>query len=1014
MEREEYKTKLDEVRELLRRGEKEEAYDLLDNMNWRKVHNVNALLNAAEIYESGNKLSQARELLELAHERSPIGRMVIYRLALICIRLESFDEAKEYYDEFVEIAPHDSLKYIIKYQLNKAKGADDLTLIGILEELKAHDFHEEWAYELALLYHKTGQVDKCIAACDELILWFGEGPYVESALELKLLHHPLDSDQENKYRAYRARRDGVTEIRPGDQSSGGEILTHAIEIPEVEISNEKFNTGNLQEAIKKNIEEIMQATEAGEVSENMEAIKELVGDLPFTKVVEKAPTEELPVIQAEEKKINQTLELNFREYLEEEYDGQMSLFVPDMPEVEPQVAGQMSIDEIMADWERTSRAAEAALKDAEQQRLENAKAKAIEEAQQIMERIEDAKTQLDAGVAPSDLLKKEYLSTPYEPANEKPAVAVSVEPAREAVAEPEESGKEVTAAEASAVGGDTRRLPDVAEKEALSRQDTFRIPKVAPEGGNQGVGLEIPIVSAEGAVVMAASPQINAGEGLLAKSASLDRRKWEPKDLEKKEERTGGENGRLNSADVTKIVAGANDLLQQTIDQYGEIDTTAGLPEVDEDVLAASVAEMMQADTPEKMTAMKTEQEKELQQPPRHAEVPEPARKVAPPDAFEEEIDRKPEEALDAMLVQATGKPQPKAEMTDTPVESPLTVETQGDAPVYLETQTEDPVVILPEDLLLEEVQTIPVPEENLSDTKKQKPLVPDELPHKDSTTDLRRQLENKIEIQDSALENAIRDELPQKELTREERELFTYFTPIGGMETALCQVLTGARARLTRMKGSRAGNIIIQGGKGSGKTTLATSLIHVLQLEIDKPNRNIGKIDGANLNGKDISKLFTRLDGGCLIIEKAGDIARDMTMEMSVVMEQDNINVLVILEDSRAGIEKVLGLNPQFARKFTEKIIIPVLTIDELVNFGKSYATEMGYSIDEMGVLALYDRINLIQRLDHPTNLTEVKEIVDEAIDKAERGGFAGFFGRKRRDQDGNLILQEKDFQER
>ncbi len=969
MDREEYKTKLDEARDLLVKGSREEAFDLLDNMNWRKVHNVNALLNAAEIYESGEKLSQARELLEIAHERSPIGRMVIYRLALICIRLEAFDEAKEFYDEFVEIAPHDSLKYVIKYRLNKAKGADDLTLISILEEMKAHDFHEEWAYELALLYHKTGQAEKCIAACDEIILWFGEGPYVESALELKLLYHPLDADQENKYRAFRSRKDGVTEIRPGENGAGGEIFQKPIEIPEVAITNEKFNTVNLQEAIKKNIEEIMKASEAGEVTENLEAIKELVGDLPFAKPPEKDPTEELPVIKAEAQRINDTLKMNFKEYLEEEYDGQMSIFVPDSPEVERQIAGQMTIDEIMEDWERTSRAAASALEDAEAERLKTAKEKALAEANQIMGRLENAKSQLDAGIAPKDYLRNEYLGQTgvlpkAEPENQKQAVK-----------------------------------PTEDEKTALRRGDTFRIPKVAVEGDIEGVGLEIPVVNAKGAPIVLADTA-GAGAGAAGKSVivstpGVQQEKWQPKDLKEMREHTEaveepsvmapvknsylGDTKRIDKADMTKIVAGANDLLQKTLDQYGEQpsarmvkarDITIASPkEVDTASIGASVSAIM--DEP-----LKAQDNVAKAQP-----NPLTERRTAPPDAFVDEPERKPEAALDAMLTQ-TQKPSGKAMAV--PEQSDVEQKTKG-----------------------------PVKEENLSDTKKQKPLIPDELPHKDSTTNLRKELEEKLEMQQSGRMPVVEAEEPvQTELTREEKDVFTYFTPIGGMEIALCQVLTASRKRLLKMKGSQKGNIIVQGAAGSGKTTLATNLIRVLQMETGKPNRNIGRIDGENLNTKNIAKLFSKLTGGCLIIEKAGGINRETTMEMSAAMEQEGTDVLVILEDVRNGMEKVLNLNPQFARKFTSKVVIPVLTIDELVNFGKAYATDLGYSIDEMGILALYDRINLIQRLDHPTNLIEVKEIVDEAIDKAERGGLKNLFNRKRRDEDGNVILQERDFQ--
>ena len=412
MDRQEYRTKIDEVRKLIRDGDKEDAFYIMDGMNWRKVHNVNALLAASEIYEDEGRYPQARELLEMAHERSPIGRMIIYRLALLCIRLESYEEAREYYDEFVEIAPHDSLKYIIQYQLAKAQGAEDITLISILEELKEHDFLEEWAYELALLYHKTGQADKCIATCDQIILYYGDGPYVESAMELKMMHQPLDETQESKYKNFRS-KGGITEVHPGEEFGGnGEILSHPVQIPEIALSNDRFNTQNLQAEIRRNVEEIMQAKEEGTVSRNMEAIKELVEDIPYAKVPKDptGPLEELSIKKEEGRRIDDTLRSHFREYLEEEYDGQMSLSIPDMGEVEPQIAGQMTIDQIMSDWQKTARAAEAALSEAEQQRLENAKTKAIDEANQIIARLEEAKRELDAGVSPRDLLRNEYLS----------------------------------------------------------------------------------------------------------------------------------------------------------------------------------------------------------------------------------------------------------------------------------------------------------------------------------------------------------------------------------------------------------------------------------------------------------------------------------------------------------------------------------------------------------------------------------------------------------------------------
>ena len=254
-----------------------------------------------------------------------------------------------------------------------------------------------------------------------------------------------------------------------------------------------------------------------------------------------------------------------------------------------------------------------------------------------------------------------------------------------------------------------------------------------------------------------------------------------------------------------------------------------------------------------------------------------------------------------------------------------------------------------------------------------------------------------------------------RKELTEEEREIFAYFTPIGGMEASIARLIDATKTHLLNDEGSKTGNVIVQGGKGSGKSSLSTDFVRLLQKEIRLPAGNVGKIDGAKLNEKNIVDLFQKIQGGCLMIENAGSLERETVLNLSLIMDADKSGILVILEDSRTAIERVLSYNPNFTKKFTQRIEIPILSIDELVMFGKTYAADLGYIIDEMGVLALYNEINLIQRLDHPTNLTEVKEIVDSAINNASAGGLKGMFSRlgtRRYDESGNIILHEKDFQ--
>jgi hypothetical protein len=262
--------------------------------------------------------------------------------------------------------------------------------------------------------------------------------------------------------------------------------------------------------------------------------------------------------------------------------------------------------------------------------------------------------------------------------------------------------------------------------------------------------------------------------------------------------------------------------------------------------------------------------------------------------------------------------------------------------------------------------------------------------------------------VDEHVLTEAIEDEMPMQALTEEEKELFSFFLPIPNMEKTIMSVLTGARERLLKEGVSSRGNIIITGGRGSGKTTLAKALIMTLQNEIDKPGKNIGKIDAEKLNGKDLQELYSRIKGGCLVIEGAGDLLLDTEVSLSLLMDNDTEGTLVILEDNKAGIERAISTYAQFAKKFTERISIPVFRIDELVTFGIKYADDAGYNVDEMGRLAMYDRISKAQRGDRPLYLKDIIEIMDEAID---RSNSKGFFHRKKVDEDGRPMLVEKDF---
>ena len=866
MDKYEYKLKLDQMKSLTAEGKYEEAAEIADTINWRKIKNINALVKVGEIYEKVGRYDESKDVLLTAYDKSPIGRMIIYRLAEVAVRTKSFDEAKEYYQEFVEIAPHDNLKYVLKYEISKAQGADIGTLIGILEELKEQEYSEEWAYELAYLYHKAGMSEKCIDACDELILWFGDGPYVERALELKMLYQPLTKQQEDKYRTFRQRHDGVVEVRPEDPLESGEIIPEPVQIKDVKMSAERFNTQNLQEELQRSMQEIMNATEKEAVNDTMDNIKKLVEDIPYLQIPsekEEEPQEEEVYQHIEtDEEIDNSLKSNFQEMLVDE-DGQMSLYMQGGRVAEPQVSGQMSIEDVLAEWEKTKRAAEAALQEAEQRKLESAKARALQEAEELLGRLADVIPMLDSGLTPKDLLDQKYLSKDGQPNDSAVSMVTNMN---------------------QFLQQEIDRLSD----ENAQMDEQLAAVGASPVGdymANAGVAAE----DAAQNVVAAGVQELMAEEELpeIAMPEGLDDidNQWEDEDFEELDAEVPQE----NAASLTEHTA------EQTKPE--------ALAEADDTMEAGTSAEDVEA-----------------------AILAETARQMAKESVEKEEL---PE------------------------------IELPGDLDLGKEETAEEilPAIVEPEAF-----------------------EVPDTI----------------------------------NKLSKELREIFTYFVPITGMEEQLCQALTGASQHLAKGATAGTGNMIIQGGSGSGKTVLATSMIKALQKETGKPNGKIGKIEASVLNQKDVAALLKKVAGGCLIIEKAGDLSRETALKLSLLLEQDTSGVLVIIEDTKHGIQKALSRDDGFAAKFSEKINIPIFTSDELVSFAKSYANELGYTIDEMGVLALYNSISNIEHADRETTLTEVKEIVDKAVAHSEKGGLKKAFSiitSRRYDEDDYIILREKDF---
>lgn len=770
MDKYEYNLKLDQIKALSAEEGYMSAAEIADSINWNKIKNVNTLVKIGEIYEKAERYQDARDILLMAYDRSPIGRMIIYRLAEVAIKMGDYDAATEYYDEFVEIAPHDDMKYVLRYAIKKGQGASFDELITILEEYKDEEYTEEWAYELAYLYHKAGKADKCIDACDELILWFGDGPYVERALELKMLYQPLTKAQEEKYRRFKAEKEKpakindeaeVTEIGAMEMVKGGEIVHDDVTIPQITVNQEKFNTVNLQQEIAKGMQQIMEAKGKNEVADTMDTIKKIVEDIPYLKLEKEQEEyvqqpEETEHIATDEE-IDGSLKLNFKELLGEDADGQMSMVMSEKTQLEHQITGQMSIQDVLEEWEKTRHAAEIALKEAEQQKLESAKARALQEAGDIMERLNDVIPKLDAGVTPKELLEEEYLKVPVDIIEQKAAVK-----------EPEEEQK-----------------PDMQELYAEETVDEVQEPQEAPEE----------------AIDEAQEPQ-EAPE---------------------------------NAADEVKEPVGEpEDIIMAEESEKDEIlmQPTTMMPEITDDMLNVD------DDTSDDETS----QEKE---------------NVSEKRDFDH-VTSFIEQEIAKMTAKNPGL-EKKLDMAKT---------------------RKMPDISLPEDLDSEEDDS------KLKETKH------------------------------------------IKELTSEQKAIFSYFIPVKGMEDQICKAYNAVLDHFNRKENASTGNLIIQGEQGCGKTMLATSFIKVLQKDGEQLTGKMGKIDAAALNKKDVQQVVRKITGGCLIIERAGDIDRSIAAQLSFLMEHDITGTLYILEDTSKGIKKALSMDEGFASKFTEKISVPIFTM--------------------------------------------------------------------------------------
>ncbi len=930
MDKYEYKLKLEQIQNLYAAGDYLTAAEMADTINWKKVRSSTTLCMVGEIYEKTGKYDACREVLLQAYDHSPIGRNIVCRLAEVAIKAKHVDEAEEYYNEFLEIAPKDNMRYVLAYEISCLKDQPLTDRIAILEELKEHEYTEKWAYELAVLYGQAQMRDKCVETCDELILWFGDGEYVEKALDLKRLYQPLTPAQEDKYKQFREKK-GMVEISLPQSPERKNVIKEMVKTPEstsedsseTTVTASKFNTSKLQEELARSMRQIMNATEKETVADTMENIKKIVNDIPYLNGEHEEETEHAFDQEKINAQVDRSLKKDFHELMQEqaepekeeqeqpEQDPVKEEAIPNADAAQSEIteikntgektdaeevaSAQASIEEVLEEWKKTKRAAEAAMAAADQKKLEMSKENALLEAGQIMERLKTLIPILSATPG-------EDLPVPEDTVAAKLASDDTMKTSAEKTAEDEN----VADTEETETAGGSAAVQSEAAEECVSASDVD-IPEAASEENSTDRTEALSAGETASDQTDGAAPDNSEN-----KDTASDKVSAEASNHTTKEDTAATASDDLSNAAMSGATREMPDLSAyqsrvsaETSDAVTDTETT------DSDA------------TSENSASGATEDELHV-------------------------VESTPDEELEKMLAQAT-----QMFVENSNVEVPV-----GKAASVSRDTGVLPEIKLPDDL---------------------------------------------------------REEQKEYELTEEQKELFSYFLPVPGMEDQIRQILLGAKSRLGNSVTSLTGNILIQGEEGSGKTVFATSLIKAIEKEVGNEDAKIGKISASSLNGKDFAALIPQIDGGYLIIDKAGELNRETALRMSQLMEQNTRGMVVLLEDTRAGIRKAMQLDFGFAKKFTEKVDIPIFTIDELVEFGKSYAKEMECTIDQMGVLALYNRINNIQKLERATTLAEVKDIVDEAIENAEGGGIKKAFGSifsKKYNENDYLILHEKDFE--
>ncbi len=1081
MDKYEYKLKTEEMLELMEDGEYRKAAAAADLIDWKRVRNAGMLMNVSDIYEKTKEYQKSYDVMNLAYRRSEGSRKVIYKLCSLAIKTKNIDEAIDYYDEFIQIAPKDPNRHILRYQILRAQRAPIEQQIEALEEFKKAEYIEEWAYELAKLYREAGMMTECLEECDDLILWFSEGKYVYKAMELKMQYKPLSPSQQQKYDHRYEKLSSETEEIPDlasylgedeekdSASEGAEALgdTRSIGLTEqpvmendstsdvidtdavtLEAAEEPDAEAENQEEAGVETAEVIEASE--DESEVQPATVETSGDKrTLSKDTASIPIVSKNPVKPVKKKLGDTMRLDeaLQQLLNPKPEVQAEPgeeVEPDMTDLEEDIAAIEDVEDLEIVNQLTE---EKKAEEASKERVVPSGMKELIPEPETSEDVPEDAVTIEAGEAePEEVLEVEEA----EPEEEEILEAGEAEPEEEEIFEVEEAEpEEEEILEAGEAEPEEEEIFEVEEAEP-EEEEILEAEEAEPEeeeileaGEAEPEEEEIlEIDAAESEDLTDESEDLSRVEELISETEVVnDEDDSEGAAVRETMDNKNNEEPIL-SPEIQKLI----DEIEGVIPEEEEVDATVSSEEVleVEEEPHENMGELaddlrLGEDEYEDYDAYDWDDAEEFDEDDILDDYEESDDDLL--DDYEESDDDLPDDYEDA--------------------DDDLFGEEEGydDLDAYgYEEDDEDDEVINPRDLFtaedkisdddllgLNSYEEVPNFEDEFSVNPAHSEEPDDrEIPDEDdgidimsATTPLSRKETAKLiatgktsplpldEIADAMSDTGFivhgRYDLETQSgigtragLTDEQKKLFSYFVPVRGMSEQLVDVLEQDKNCTNRKGTSRTGNLLIIGNKGNGKTVLAVDVVKAIQKQRDIRQGKVAIVTGESLNKKRIGDIFRKLYGGALIIEKAGQMNEKTLAKLNKAMEQDTGELLVVLEEQRKPLDRLLSSNREFRRKFTSRLEVPIFINDELVTFGQTYAQENGYRIDEMGILALYSKIDSLQREDHAVTVAEVKEVMDDAIAHSQKASAKKLVKRvfgKNTDSSDRILLSEKDF---